>query len=50
MGASLQVVEPTPQGLKLVVLVPFITVELNLMPPKTSGDGHFEPAVTGMLE
>ena len=50
MGASLPVVEPTPQGLKLVVLVPFITVELNLMPHKTSGDGHFEPAVMEALE
>jgi len=26
-------------------MAPFITIDLNPMPPKTGGDDHFEPAV-----
>ena len=44
MGASPSVVE-------LAVMVPSITVKLNpTPPPQIGGDGHFEPAVIGVLE
>ena len=37
----------TPLGLEPAVMALPIPVELNPTPPKTSGDGSFEPAVIG---
>ena len=42
MGASPSVVE-------LAVMAPSITVKSNT-PPQIGGDGHFKPAVIGVLE
>jgi len=39
--------KPSPPGVELALMAPFITVDLNPMPPKISGNGYFEPVVLG---